>query len=290
MPTQSFRAPARTATAGSTAPGRAATDAALPTANHWARTISGIRDAPLQVAWVREQLQQLGAVRAADVLTIVLARAEQHEEPYASLLLRTSLALAAPPFRGLKRAIAYAADARGQAQLARFLGLELDAARSPSTPPALQDDLAETKLSGLDPVMRRALETSGGRPLSLGERKSLARRRDRSLLARAVRDPHPDVIGILLDNPALTELDVVRLCARRPAQPEMLALVFRHPRWVVRYRVRLTLALNPSTPEEVALQLLPHLTASDRKAVARTGDIAPRVRAACDAPQQRSIH
>ena len=270
--------------------------AALQTAIQWARTLAGVRDPQLQVAWLRERLQQLGAVRAADVLTIVLARAEQHEERYATVLLRASLALAGPELEGLKRAIAYAAESRGQAALARFLGLDVGAdlpASRPSSPAPrleLERDGGEAKLSGLDPAMRRALESTKGRPLSLGERKSLARRRDRALLTRAVRDPHPEVIGILLDNPALTELDVVRLCARRPVQPEVLGLVFRHARWIVRYRVRLTLALNPHTPEEITLQLLPHLTVADRRAVARSSDLSERVREACDALPQRSLH
>jgi hypothetical protein len=96
-----------------------------------------------------------------------------------------------------------------------------------------------------------------GRPLTLGERKSLARTHDRNLLARVLRDPHPDVIRILLDNPTVVEADVVRLCAQRPARAQVLGAVFLHQRWVLRYRVRLALALNPFTPEEITLQLLP---------------------------------
>jgi hypothetical protein len=66
--------------------------------------------------------------------------------------------------------------------------------------------------------------------------------------------------------------------------------VFAHARWIVRYRIRLTLALNPYTPEPIALQLLPHLTAADLRAVARSGDVSPRVRDACEAPTLGSIH
>jgi hypothetical protein len=275
------------------------TEAAAQIAQSWARTLPGLRDPQLQVGWLREQLLLLGAARAADVLTIVLAHAERHEERYATLLLRASLALAAPELHGDKRAIAYAAQLHGQLALARFLGHELDdavlepAAAQTIITNSLEREPNEPKLSGMDPAMRRAIEGSKGRPLSLGERKSLARRRDRGLLTRAVRDPHPDVIGILLDNPALTELDVIRLCAQRPVQPEVLALVFRHARWIVRYRVRLTLALNPHTPEVIALQLVPHLTAADRKAVARSGEIAERVREACapsKPPHERLLH
>jgi hypothetical protein len=269
-------------------------EAAAQIAQGLARTLGAMLDPKLQVAWLREQLLLLGAARAADVLTIVLARAEQREERYAVVLLRASMALSTPEHAGTKRAIACCAEARNQNGLARFLGAN-DPGQEPAGPPAgtepaLQSDPAERALSGLDPALRRSLQTGKGRPLSLGERKSLARRRDRNLLARAMRDPHPDVVRILLDNPALTELDVVRLCAQRPVLPEVLALVFAHARWIVRYRVRLTLALNPHTPEELALQLLPHLTASDLRAVARSGDVSARVRDACAAPTQGSLH
>ena len=74
-----------------------------------------------------------------------------------------------------------------------------------------------------------AFRTSArGRPLTLGERKSLARTHDRSLIQRVVRDPHPDVIRILLDNPSLTEEDVGRVCAQRGrTTPNVLQTVYR---------------------------------------------------------------
>lgn len=251
---------------------------AVEIASAWARMLLGLREPALQVGWVREQLERLGAVRAADVLTVVLARAEQREERYAVLLLRISLALATPALVPLRRAIANLAAVRAQHELARFLGA------APDTQAAnveVEHAAEETPASGA---------TSRGRPLSLGERKSLARTRDRNLLARVLRDPHPDVVRILLDNPALTEPDVVRLCARRPVPSAVLTQVFRHARWVVRYRVRLTLALNPHTDEVLALQLLPHLTAQDRREVARSGDLSARVRAACLQAEQGLLH
>jgi hypothetical protein len=260
--------------------------AAREIAANWARTVSGVRDTGMQVGWVRDQLERLGDALAADVLTVVLARAEQKEQAYARLLLRVSMALAGPTGVGRKRSIACFAEARGQVALARFLGggdLPEPAAPldDPERPPV--DVLA------MDPAMRRAL-TEKGRPLPLGERKSLARRRDRELLNRALRDSHPDVVRILLDNPALTELDVVRLCAQRPVAPEVLRLVFCHPRWIVRYRVRAALAFNPHTPESITLQLLPHLSAADLRAVGNASELSARLREACSLPANRPLH
>lgn len=102
-----------------------------------------------------------------------------------------------------------------------------------------------------------------GRPLTLGERKSLARRADRDLIARVLRDPHPDVIRILLGNPGLIEADILRLSAQRPVRGDVLREVFRHAKWVVRYPVKVALALNPYTPLDVRLQLAPHLSPQD---------------------------
>ena len=230
----------------------------------WARTMSGLRDTSLQVGWVRDQIAGVGAARAADVLTVVLARAEQREERYATLLLRVSLALSTPENVALKRAIAGVADVRGQTSLARFLG------------GALAEGQEEPKDDEKD-----VPDFGNGRKLTLGERKSLARKRDRNLLARVLRDPDPDVIRILLGNPALVEEDIVRLCARRPVKAKVLVEVFLNQRWVLRYRVRLALALNPHTPEHVVLQLVPHLAPSDLRELAHCSHTSERVRAAC---------
>ncbi|HEY6879173.1 MAG TPA: hypothetical protein VI299_14200 [Polyangiales bacterium] len=221
----------------------------------------------------------------------MLARTEQREEAYGRLLLRVSMALAGPEAAGRKRAIACFAQARGQVGLARFLGAgdaELEEPDDDSQPADVPPAQGDPTLA-LDPALKRALSEKG-RPLSLGERKSLARRRDRELIGRALRDPHPDVVRVLLDNPALTELDVVRLCAQRPVAPEALLHVFRHPRWIVRYRVRAAIAFNPYTPESIAVQLLPHLTPSDLRAVARSAELSERIREACGLPADRSVH
>jgi hypothetical protein len=234
-----------------------------------------LRDHSLQVGWVRSEIERVGAARAADVLSVVLARAEQREERYATLLLRVSLALSSPLGAPLKGGIAAVAAARGQSSLARFLGH--------SERPEPGDESA--------PENEREIPDFGrGRPLALGERKSLARTHDRNLLARVLRDPHPDVIRVLLDNPAVVEADVVRLCARRPSRPQVLAEVFVHPRWVLRYRVRLSLALNPFTPEEITLQILPHLTPADLREVRISPQLSQRVRDACSQKNETPLH
>ncbi|QQR91538.1 MAG: hypothetical protein IPJ88_07405 [Myxococcales bacterium] len=118
-----------------------------------------------------------------------------------------------------------------------------------------------------DKKVEKSIDYGVGRPLSLGERKTLARTVDRKLMARALHDPDPSVIELLLGNPKVTESDVVRLCARRPASYEVLQRVYCHPRWITKAAIKRALALNPALPLGYCLLLLPQLLSQDRPLV-----------------------
>jgi hypothetical protein len=120
-----------------------------------------------------------------------------------------------------------------------------------------------------------------GRPLTLGERKTLARRPDRAMLERLLRDPHPDVIRQLLVNPKLVEEDVLSLAARRPCRPDVLTQIARTPRWTHRPRIRIALVLNPDTPLDVTAPLLGLLVRQELRLVASSTTVAPGLRALC---------
>ena len=123
-----------------------------------------------------------------------------------------------------------------------------------------------------------------GRPdITLGERKSLARTRDRQLIDRLLHDPDPSVLTILLGNPYLTEADAIRVAARRPTTPEAQRILFRSQRFRVRYAVRKALILNPYTPTDMAAQLVGLLTVPDVKQVERDAQLSDAVRAAARA-------
>jgi hypothetical protein len=117
-----------------------------------------------------------------------------------------------------------------------------------------------------------------GRPLTLGERKSLARRTDRRLLERALKDPHPAVIAEVLLNPKLTEADVARACADGKVKPRTIARILAAPRWASRVSVRSSIALNPATPERLALCLVPLLSRAELREIAGDARIAAAVR------------
>lgn len=163
-----------------------------------------------------------------------------------------------------------------------LLTAEIALCWEPSLQRAVHGDRLDVPASALDPDDERLIPDYGrGRVLTLGERKSLARRPDRKLIDRVIRDPHPDVIELLLMNPRLTEPDVVRLCARRPNAPEILLRVFRSPRWAIHPKVRTALALNPSTPPAIAEAVVPLLAPEDLHILAQDERAALAVRRRC---------
>ncbi|MET0389595.1 MAG: hypothetical protein ABW321_26715 [Polyangiales bacterium] len=231
-----------------------------------ARRLAGITDAAMRTTYLRFTLLEMSEGDVADLLVAVYAFAEAKSARHASLLAAISMALADPSCSALRKALATRLLARDERQLARSLSQE---------PSADGEDALRVPDFGM------------GRPVTLGERKSMARRNNREWIARVIRDPHPHVMRILLLNPLLTETDVVRLCARRPVASEVLREVFASARWIVRYPVKVTLALNPYTPLDVALQLVPLLRAQDIKRLLDATDLPSELHEAC---RRRSTH
>lgn len=99
-------------------------------------------------------------------------------------------------------------------------------------------------------------KTGTEKPLTLGERKNLARRSGRKGLTRLLRDPHPAVLEQLLHNPLLTEPDLVRLVTLRPPSIAGICALARDGRWLLAPRVRLGLLQNPELPSWQTLPLL----------------------------------
>lgn len=230
-------------------------------ATRLAGRIAAIGDPEMRVGYLAHTLREMAPGTIADVLTVAVHGAEARDGDMGALLLGLCLALARESSTELRQAVFLESVAQSQHDTAALL--------SPRAP----DVESETPLAVPD--------FGKGRTVTLGERKSLARGRDRDILARVVRDPHPDVIRILLANPALTEDDVLRMCARRPVAPDVLREVSRSTRWVVRYRIRRAIVNNPYAPVDVALQLAAHLNAQDAREVVASPELPAPVRAAC---------
>jgi hypothetical protein len=122
-----------------------------------------------------------------------------------------------------------------------------------------------------------------GRPeITLGERKSLARgsRTTREVLDRLMRDPDPSVLRLLVENPRITEADVVRIAALRPTTAAAQRVLFSSERFIARYQVKRALVFNPYTPSDLAARLVPLLTRTDLLELSGDSKVSGTVRTA----------
>lgn len=179
-----------------------------------------------------------------EALSAIVARAHLVDDVDAMETLQCVTHAAAEPMLAyaVRQRLYEAAVARGLPTIARLFLVA-----SP------QNDLPRQLEKQLGP--ERPLRPNDARPLTLGERKALARTHRRDKLLLLIRDPHPQVVAIVLDNPHITEQDVVRMAAARPGVPESLAKIAVHPRWSVRHPVKRALVLNPSTPLADAIRI-----------------------------------
>lgn len=230
----------------------------------WARRLASLTVPEIRIAYLRNQLSNRPDDQAAQLIACTLRGAQNRDSELMALLPWLSLALADPGCRPLREAVARWLLGQQEDDLA--------AALCEPDPPSDSEVEPPTRMAG----WRRE------EALSLGERKARARRVDRTHIMHSLRDPHPDVIEILLGNPALTAGDVVRLCAGERLSSEVSRRVFRKARWIVRYPVKVALVLNPNTPLDIRLQLAPLLRRRDlQRVLASPRGLSPALAEAC---------
>ena len=115
--------------------------------------------------------------------------------------------------------------------------------------------------------------------IPLGLRRQAARTQDRNVLDRLLHDQNARVIALLLDNPRITERDVVQMAAKRPTRPEILELIAKHHRWSTQYRIRKAIACNPDCSYSLARPLLETLLKQDLQELISMGVLSGQLRA-----------
>ena len=124
--------------------------------------------------------------------------------------------------------------------------------------------------------------------MTLGHRRSLSKGFKKDTLDRLLSDPDPVVISNLLDNPRLTERDVLKIASKRPNSAAILKLVAVHRVWSKRQAVKRAVAMNPYTPPRTALGLLDSMLTQELAGVAADLTLHAQVRAhAAEIREQR---
>jgi hypothetical protein len=201
--------------------------------------LKALRDPRMRVLALIDAFNDGDPAMWVEALATIVTRSHVAGDADASEAVETLTHAAADPALGydMRQALYEAAIEQGLSAIARLF-----LSASPAHP------------SGPTLTAERPLKPTG-RPLTLGERKSLARTHRREQLLLLVRDPHPDVVRILLDNPHVTEQEIVRIAAARPGVPASLSLLATHPRWSVRHAVKRALVFNPATPLADAIRI-----------------------------------
>lgn len=114
--------------------------------------------------------------------------------------------------------------------------------------------------------------------LTLGERRSLSKSQLKTHIDMLLSDPDPVVIANLLNNPRITEREVLKIASKRPNSARILKLVALHPKWSKRYEVAKAVTLNPYTPPRISIALIEKMLTQDLSAISDDNTIHPEVR------------
>ena len=93
-------------------------------------------------------------------------------------------------------------------------------------------------------------------------------------MQRIAKDQDHRVIEHLLNNPRMTESEVIKIGSTRPTSPRVLETIAKHPRWSCRYRVKKTIVFNPYTPLSLALRLLAYMSFQDLELLCSLSEVS----------------
>lgn len=143
--------------------------------------------------------------------------------------------------------------------------------------------LAELKLNAEEQVLARLPQ------LPLGQKITLARRGPARVAGALLAEGHAKVIPVALDNPNVTEAQVLKVLSREKLPVALIPAIARHRKWAVIYTVRLALVRHPLSPLATVLAYLPEITVSDLRELAAPGIVSESLRKYLQAEVQRRM-
>src|SRR5467141_1845207 len=142
---------------------------------------------------------------------------------------------------------------------------------------------AELKRNAEDQLLARLPQ------LPLGQKITLARRGPARVTGALLAEGHAQVISIALNNPNVTEAQVLKVLSREKLPTALIPAISQHRKWSVSYNVRLALVRHPSSPLATILAYLPEITVSDLRELAAPGVVPESLRKYLQAEVQRRM-
>jgi hypothetical protein len=115
------------------------------------------------------------------------------------------------------------------------------------------------------------------RGMTVGERIKLALRGNKEARAVLLRDSNRVILRLVLQNPRITEDELIGITHNRTADDEVLRQVAVRRDWTKVYQVRAGLVANPRTPITIALRFLPTLGERDIRQLAKSKNVPDAV-------------
>ena len=113
--------------------------------------------------------------------------------------------------------------------------------------------------------------------MGMPEKIKLALRGNKEARQILIRDSNKVIRRMVLQNPRMTDGEVLAITHNRTADDEILRVISDRREWMRNYQVRLGLATNPKTPIAVALKQLGALGERDIRALAKSRNIPQAV-------------
>jgi hypothetical protein len=151
--------------------------------------------------------------------------------------------------------------------------------------------IAESIVRGDDPyVVPEELlqEPEEGKPINqslynqivhmkVGERIKLALKGNREARMILIRDPNRLIQRFVLQNPRITDDEVIAVARNRNLDVEILRKIGEHKSWPRNYQVKLALVSNPKTPLSTALHFVSTLMDRDIRLIAKSKNVSATV-------------
>ncbi len=131
---------------------------------------------------------------------------------------------------------------------------------------------AELKINAEEQLIARLPQ------LPLGQKVTLGRRGTARVAGALLAEGHAQILSVVLDNPQLTEAQVLKALSRDRLPLGVIQAIAQHRKWSHTYNVRLALVRHPSSTLSTILGYLPELTVSDLRELASPGIVSERLR------------
>jgi len=125
--------------------------------------------------------------------------------------------------------------------------------------------------------------------IPLGQKITLAHRGPSRVAGMLIAEGHPQVLAVALDNPYLTEAQILKVLSRERLPNSVVPAILRHRKWSISYNIRVALLRQPSAPLAAILSFLPQLTVSDLRELAAPGIVPQNLRRYIQAEVQRRL-